>query len=407
LSPAAFATGDIPKKNHNDFMNRLFSFLLFLLLSVCLKATNPNDINLPIRDIVAKYYTHDGAPTIYIGCAPRGEAFPPDDETVIINREFSYITPANLFKQKHVHPGPEVWSWDQADQWVTSARENNQVIRMHGPISPQCSDWAKTDTRTAAELDQNMREYMTELCRHFNKCSDVIKWMDVVNEIYAIGDMKDNRTGVIKYHVGDWFGPFSGTTQFQNPWTTIGFDESTPLRVPLYIRTAFEIATAEAPNLKLIINQNGQFEPEVWENMKKLVGYLRERNLRVDGIGWQAHLDYPNWEKTPGNLERLSAFIDWCHANNLEFHITEFNIWAQPQDVAKYDDQANTFTEIIRTLVKKRHTGVVAVNLWYMRSDKEPKNNTKYFKMMPWAYDGTPLPAVARIKEMLVEEADK
>ena len=358
--------------------------------------------DLTIREILHQYYP-DG--NLFIGCAPRGKAIPPSDETVAIAREFSYITPDNHFKQTHVHPQPGIWSWEQADQWITSARENKQVIRMHGPISPQASEWAKTDTRTAAELDQNMREYMTELCRHFNSCSDVIKWMDVVNEIYAIGDMKDNRTGEVKYRVGEWFGPFTGTTQFQNPWTTIGFDESTPLRVPLYIRTAFEIATREAPDLKLVINQNGQFEPEVWENMKKLVAYLRERGLRVDGVGWQAHVK-PNWEKTPGNLERLSSFIDWCHVNDLEFHVTELNIWAPGAEAKKYDEHADTFTEIIRTLAKKRHTGAVTVNLWYMRSDATPRPHDGVFRTTPWASDGTPLPAIERIKKMLLEEAE-
>ena len=368
-------------------------------------SVDPADVNLPIRDMIDKYYTRSAGTGFYMGCAPRGKAIPPGEETAAINREFSYITPDNHFKQAHVHPEPDVWSWEQADQWIASAKENKQVIRIHGPISPQSSGWAKADKRTAAELDRNMREHMTELCRHFNQHSDVIKWMDVVNEIYAIGDMKDNKTGEVKYRVGDWFGPFTGTKQFQNPWTTIGFDESTPVRVPLYIRNAFEIATQEAPDLKLIINQNGQFEPEVWENMKKLVVYLRERDLRVDGVGWQAHVK-PEWEKEPDNLERLASFIEWCHANALEFHITELNIWSPLEQANEHDSQADTFTAIIRTLVQQRHTGVVAVNLWYMRSAAEARNDG-IVKISPWASDGTPLPAVTKIKQMLLEEAKK
>jgi len=390
-------------------MKRIILFIsvvsLFATLSGC-KTKRQNVVNPSeptIREIVDQYYPNGN---LYIGCAPRGKAIPPSEETLAIADEFSYITPDNHFKQTHVHPQPDVWSWEQADQWITSARENKQLIRMHGPISPQASIWAKTDTRTAAELDQNMREYMTELCRRYNQSADVIKWMDVINEIYAIGDMKDNATGEVKYRVGEWFGPFTGTTQFQNPWTTIGFDETTPLRVPLYIRTAFEIATQEAPEMKLVINQNGQFEPEVWENMKKLVIYLRERGLRVDGVGWQAHVR-PNWEKKSGNLERLYEFIDWCHANALEFHITELNIWSPSEVAEQYEDQANTFTEIIRAMVKKQHTGVVTINFWYMRSAAKPRAHDGVVLISPWAHDGTPLPAIARIKEMLVEEATK
>ncbi len=59
---------------------------------------------------------------------------------------------------------------------------------------------------------------------------------------------------------------------------------------------AFEFANLHAPDLKLIINQHGRFEEAAWEKIKELVIYLRGLDLRVDGIGWQAHLDL-GWEK--------------------------------------------------------------------------------------------------------------
>lgn len=99
----------------------------------------------------------------------------------VLNREFSYITPENDFKQHGVHPSPGRWNWKRADAWIESARENNQVIRIHGPVSPQCSKWAKEDSRTAEELLQNMEEYMTALCQRYNDEPEVI-WLDVVNE---------------------------------------------------------------------------------------------------------------------------------------------------------------------------------------------------------------------------------
>lgn len=88
---------------------------------------------------------------------------------------------------------------------------------------------------------------------------------------------------------------------------------------------AFEISNKYAPNVKQIINQHGDFEENVWSRMKDLVKYLRSKGRRVDGIGWQAHID-TGWEKVPGNLKRLDNFISWCHNNNLEFHITKLNI---------------------------------------------------------------------------------
>jgi len=37
-------------------------------------SVDPADVNLPIHDIIDKYYTRSGSPSFYLGCAPRGEA---------------------------------------------------------------------------------------------------------------------------------------------------------------------------------------------------------------------------------------------------------------------------------------------------------------------------------------------
>lgn len=49
---------------------------------------------------------------------------------------------------------------------------------------------------------------------------------------------------------GDWFGPREGTDKWENPWTILGYDEESELRVPLYIDKAFEIANKYAPDHK-------------------------------------------------------------------------------------------------------------------------------------------------------------
>ena len=67
--------------------------------------------------------------------------------------------------------------------------------------------------------------------------------------------------------------------------------------------------------------------PKLWDKIFALVDYLREhKGLRVDGIGWQAHVDLA-WEKTGDNLTDLANLIDRAHAKNLSFHITENNVW--------------------------------------------------------------------------------
>ncbi len=334
----------------------------------------------PIRELVEKCYPEEN---LVVGAACHEHFLGTKTET-ILDKEFGYVTPANDFKQSYVHPEPGVWKWENSDTWVNHCRENNQVMRLHAPISPQCSPWAKDDSRTAEELEQNMEEYMTAICQRYNDSSQV-KWLDVVNETV--------------YHTdGSWFGPKPGNDSWENPWPKIGYDETSELHPPLYIKKAFEIANEYGTNLKLIINQHGM-NPLIWDKIKKLVVYLRENNLRVDGIGWQAHI-WLGWEKETGNMEQLAELIDWCHQNDLEFHITEFNVWLKPEDLGNLSEQAATFYAITKLAAEKAKNGFVGINFWHIRGE-ETQNKDR--DGGPWAIDYEPKEAYYKIKEALCE----
>jgi GH35 family endo-1,4-beta-xylanase len=235
---------------------------------------------------------------------------------------------------------------------VEKASENGQVIRMHSPISPQCSQWAKEDSRTPEELLQNLEEYMTALCERYNGNENIV-WMDVVNE-------------TLDKNTGEWFGPKPGTDKWENPWTIIGFDTTVAFKPPLYIKRAFEIATEKAPDIKHIINQHGTVDDIVWDKIKELVFYLRDKGLQVDGVGFQAHVD-AGWEKENDNLEKLAGLIDWAHQNDLEFHITENNVFLRNGNEGNWEAQAETFKAILETVISRRETGVVTWNVWMIR----------------------------------------
>ncbi|MDP6118761.1 MAG: endo-1,4-beta-xylanase [Planctomycetota bacterium] len=319
-------------------------FALVLLLAPGLHGAEPP---IPegrrIREIVADKYPEGN---VYVG-GTTGWRKRPRGSGLTMDREFSYVTPENDFKLSTIHPKPDVWKWELADKWVAHCAKAKQVLRMHGPISPQCSTWAKTDTRTSEELRQCLTDFMTRLCKRYDKYEHV-KWMDVVNETVLQN--------------GKWFGPREGTTKWENPWPKIGYDTTHPLKPPLYIKLAFEIATKHAPNTKLIINQHAGMEDAAWKKIKALVAYLRGKELRVDGIGWQAHI-HVGWEKKKGNLTRLSQLIDWAHANDLSFHVTEQNVWLKGKE-KDYEAQAETFAAILRALLEKRDGGIVTWNVW-------------------------------------------
>ena len=159
--------------------------------------------------------------------------------------------------------------------------------------------------RTPKELEKNMVEFFTALCKKINE-EPSVKWMDVVNETITPD--------------GEWFEEKPGVNLWENPWEQIGRDEND---VPLYITKAFEIANKNAPNISLVFNQHGGMEPKMWERVKETILYLKSKGLRIDGLGWQAHLrsDQP-LALDKQKLDYFSKLIDWAHNNGLDFHVT-------------------------------------------------------------------------------------
>ena len=302
-------------------------------------------------------------------------------------KDFKYLTTANEAKQSRIHPQPNVWNWKEIDEIVQFANTNKLVVRLHGPISPQASKWAKEDFRTTQELENNLVEFATAFTKHFNN-EPSIKWMDVVNETVLAN--------------GDWFGPLPGTNEWENPWLKMGLDEN---GYPLYILKAFEIATKNATNIKLVYNQHVGLETEMWDKVKRTVLYLRSKGYRVDGIGWQAHLlmgakrqDFV--DNTDATMLKLANLIDWAHQNKLAFHVTELDYLVKDTKVLEAERliQKRVYQKLVDVLLEKSKNGEVTLNLWDM--GERSKEGLGSFQSI---YDSNfnPTPAYSVIKEAI------
>lgn len=298
-------------------------------------------------------------------------------------KEFTYTTPENCAKQTRVHPKPNVWDWTQVDEFVGFAQNKGIVVRLHGPISPQASKWAYDDNRTVEELDKNMTEYFTALCKRFND-NKTVKWMDVVNETID----RD----------GEWMQEKEGISKWENPWTQIGMDEN---NVPLYITKAFAIANKYGTKKSLVFNQHGGMEPLMWERVKKTILYLREQGYRVDGIGWQAHLkSSENVMLDKPSLEYFSSLIDWAHTNNLDFHVTEidYKVMDESNLPEELEKQAVAYSNVLKVLLSKSKTGVVTFNTWGMVDLPGEHTDSRRFI---FDQDGNPKPAYHALKRAI------
>ena len=278
-------------------------------------------------------------------------------------QEFSYSTPENCAKQARVHPRPGVWDWNRINAYLEFADRNDITLRIHGPISPQASKWAKEDSRKPKELEEVMVAYFTALCKRMNEEKSV-KWMDVVNETITTQ--------------GKWFTSKPGTDKWENPWEQIGRDDND---VPLYITKAFEIANQYAPNISLVFNQHGGMEPKMWKKVKETILYIKSKGLRVDGLGWQAHLKSNQpLALDKKQLEYLSDLIDWTHENGMEFHVTEidYQIIDKATIFEELKKQADAYGNILKVLLSKRHQGVVTFNTWGMVDGKKGRHHDKH-----------------------------
>ena len=265
-------------------------------------------------------------------------------------KEFDYVVAENSFKQTIVHPEPDQWNWERVDAFLDFANKNNLQMRVHGPIGPQSSTWAKTDSRTNEELIKNYEEFLTELCKKINNENNV-KWMDVVNET-----IDKNANWTIE----------KAGTGYQNPWTQIGENED---GIPLYIIRSFEIAKEHAPNISLVFNQHQGMQPVMWDKVKETILYLKNKGLRIDGLGWQAHLrDNVILSLNKEQFDYLLSLIDWAHENDLDFHVTELDYFVEDKSNLNNDllDQKMIYSRIINLLEDKSKNGLVTLNFWDM-----------------------------------------
>ncbi|MDB9712902.1 endo-1,4-beta-xylanase [Flavobacteriaceae bacterium] len=302
-------------------------------------------------------------------------------------KDFIYLTPANAAKQTNVHPRPNTWNWSKINKMLDFANFHNLNLRIHGPISPQSSKWAKNDNRTKKELVNNMNEFLIESCKKYNN-EPRVKWMDVVNET-VLGN-------------GKWFGPKPGDSKWENPWLKIGYDEN---NFPLYILKSFEIANEFAPNVSLVYNQNGGMQKPMWNKIKLAIYYIRSKGLRVDGIGWQGHLllsrstkDFT--ENIDKAIQDLSDLIDWAHQNDLDFHVTELDYLVKDKSTLPNAllQQKIIYSKIINLLKDKSKNGVVTLNFWDM--GERYKEGVGYFQSI-YSKNLQPNPSYELLKNIL------
>ena len=99
----------------------------------------------------------------------------------------------------------------------------------------------------------------------------------------------------------------------------------------------------------------------------------------------------------------LGNLIDWAHENDLEFHITENNVFLQGADIGNWEKQAATFKAIVETALAHRAGGLVTWDVWMIRDcDGQAASKTPVL----FRCDGSAKPAYYAVQDALENAPD-
>ena len=274
------------------------------------------------------------ADRFYIGTALNADNIYERDAQAdaIIVRHYDAIVPENCMKSGPMQPREGEFFWNDADRFVEYGEKNGMWITGHCLVwHSQAPSWFFTD----ADGNDVSREVLIERMKNHiytvvGRYKGRVKGWDVVNEaIMEDGSYRQSRFVRI-----------------------IGED---------FIPLAFQFAHEADPDAELYYNDYNEWFPGKRDAIVKLVGELKARGLRIDGVGMQGHIgmDSPS-------IEEYRAAIDAYGAAGVKVMITELDMSALPTparrgagganiaDTVGYREAMNPFTRAISEEVSEQ-----------------------------------------------------
>lgn len=200
--------------------------------------------------------------------------------TRIVREQFNSVVAENCMKCEEIHPAENRYNFADADAFVDFGEKNNMAVIGHTLIwHSQLPRWFCVDgngkTVSAEVLKKRMKDHITTVVKRYK---GRIKGWDVVNE--AILDDGSYR---------------------KNKFYEILGEE--------YIPLAFQYAHEADPEAELYYNDFSMANAGKRAGVVKLIKKLKERGLRIDAVGMQAHIgmDYPRIEEFEKSMLAYAA----------------------------------------------------------------------------------------------------
>ncbi len=241
--------------------------------------------------------------------------------TRIVREHFNAIVAENCMKSAEIHPEIDRYNFTQADEFVQFGVDNDLTVTGHCLIwHSQLPRWFCVDENgenvTPEVLMERMKEHISTVVGRYK---GVIKGWDVVNE--AILEDGSYRKSKFYEILGEEF-------------------------IPL----AFQYAEEADPDAELYYNDYNEWYPGKRETVVRLINTLKERGIRIDGIGMQGHVGMTN-----PTIETYQETIDDYVTAGVKVLITELDMSPLPEprrmgganlaDMESYRKEIDPYTE--------------------------------------------------------------
>jgi endo-1,4-beta-xylanase len=179
----------------------------------------------------------------------------------IIAAQFNTISPENALKWQSIHPSPDTYNFDQADQYVAFGEKHKMFIVGHCLVwHSQTPRWVFEDAQgkplTRDALLERMHDHIKTVVGRYK---GRINGWDVVNEAL-------NEDGTMR----------------QSPWYRIIGDD--------FIVKAFQFAHEADPNAQLYYNDYSLENEAKRKGAVELMRKLKAAGVPITGIGLQGHV---------------------------------------------------------------------------------------------------------------------
>lgn len=209
----------------------------------------------------------------------------------IVKNEYNTITPENSLKWMFIEPQPNKFNFDVSDKYVDFGMKNNMHIVGHALVwHSQLSDYMK-EIKDRKTMSFHIQNHINTLVKRYK--GKIHTW-DVVNEAL-------NEDGTLRESV---FFNIMGSE---------------------YIENSFLWANDADPDVNLVYNDYNLCEEPKRKGAIKLIKDLQKKNIKIDGVGIQAH-----WQLNSPTIEEIEKTIISFSELGIDVMFTELDISVLP-----------------------------------------------------------------------------